>query len=266
MGTWQKYFEAKCCDIFIVNYESLKKFFVLSVKDDARFTMKSITFDPRISLFRSVIIDESHKCKSTKTQQSKFTEGICKGKEFILELTGTPVVNDNTDLIQQLKIMFSSLKPWKPVKDVLNFKDEGETIFREKPLAEKTLERIYAGLIKFVAGGKDAFLVKYNSMSRTGKYNPPGVNEPCPVVSTQNRLGIAQVAFISKYFGGNPYSKNVSVDGPSGSITTVDHHVFIPEYAKYTELPNWPKEENGWSHKNEIAVTKDNIKRWRFLY
>lgn len=104
-ATWQRFYEAKCCDIFIVNYESLKKFFVLNVKDDSRFTMKSITFDPRISLFRSVIIDESHKCKSTKTQQSKFTEGICKGKEFILELTGTPVVNDNTDLIQQLKIM-----------------------------------------------------------------------------------------------------------------------------------------------------------------
>lgn len=104
-GSWQRYIETKCCDIFITNYESLKKFFVLRVKDDTRFTMKSIEFDPRISLFRSVIIDESHKCKSTKTQQSKFVEGICKGKEYILELTGTPVVNDNTDLIQQLKIM-----------------------------------------------------------------------------------------------------------------------------------------------------------------
>lgn len=98
-GSWQRYIETKCCDIFITNYESLKKFFVLRVKDDTRFTMKSIEFDPRISLFRSVIIDESHKCKSTKTQQSKFVEGICKGKEYILELTGTPVVNDNTDLI-----------------------------------------------------------------------------------------------------------------------------------------------------------------------
>lgn len=104
-GSWQRYIETKCCDIFITNYESLKKYFVLRVKDDARFTMKSIEFAPRISLFRSVIIDESHKCKSTKTQQSKFVEGICKGKEYILELTGTPVVNDNTDLIQQLKIM-----------------------------------------------------------------------------------------------------------------------------------------------------------------
>ena len=48
--------------------------------------------------------------------------------------------------------MFSRLEKWKPVKDVLDFSDEGTTIFREKPLAEKTLERIYAGLIKFVAG------------------------------------------------------------------------------------------------------------------
>ena len=77
----------------------------MGIKDDTRFTMRSITFDPRITLFKSVIIDESHKCKSSKTQQSKFLEGICKGKEYILELTGTPVVNNNTDLIQQLKIM-----------------------------------------------------------------------------------------------------------------------------------------------------------------
>ncbi len=64
--------------------------------------------------------------------------------------------------------MFSRLEKWKPVKDVLDFSDEGTTIFREKPLAEKTLERIYNGLIKFVAGGKDAFLVKYNSMNVRG--------------------------------------------------------------------------------------------------
>ena len=103
--SWQRYVELKCCDIYITNYESLRKFFVLDVKPGARLTLKSITFDPRINLFKSVVIDESHKCKSTKTQQSKFVEGIAKGKEYILELTGTPVVNDNTDLIQQLKIM-----------------------------------------------------------------------------------------------------------------------------------------------------------------
>ena len=104
-STWQRFYETGCCDIFIVNYESLKKFFVRGIKDTARFTMKSIDFDPRIDLFKSVIYDESHKLKSSKTQQSKFCEGIAKGKDFVLELTGTPVVNDNTDLIQQLRIM-----------------------------------------------------------------------------------------------------------------------------------------------------------------
>ena len=126
--------------------------------------------------------------------------------------------------------MFSKLEKWKPVKEVLDFSDEGTTIFREKPLAEKTLERIYAGLIKFVAGGKDAFLVKYNSMSRTGKYNAPGVDEPCPVVATQNRLGVAQVSFLSKQFSGHPESKNVSVEEPAGAITCKDHHAFVSAY------------------------------------
>ncbi len=126
--------------------------------------------------------------------------------------------------------MFSRFEKWKPVKEVLDFSDEGTTIFREKPLSEKTLERIYAGLIKFVAGGKDAFLIKYNSMSRTGKYNAPGVDEPCPVVATQSRLGVAQACFLSKQFSGHPDSKNVSVEEPAGAITCKDHHVFVSAY------------------------------------
>ncbi len=109
--TWQRFYETKkadgssLCDVFITNYESLKKFFVRRIKDDVRFTMNSIEFDERIGLFCSVIIDESHKCKSSKTQQSKFVEGICRDKRWVLALTGTPVVNNNTDLIQQLKIL-----------------------------------------------------------------------------------------------------------------------------------------------------------------
>lgn len=126
--------------------------------------------------------------------------------------------------------MFSKLEKWRPVKEVLDFSDEGTTIFREKSLAEKTLERIYAGLIKFVAGGKEAFMIKWNSMSRNGKYQAPGIDEPCPVVSTQNRLGVAQVCFLSKQFSGHPESKNVSVEDPAGAITCKDHHAFVSAY------------------------------------
>ena len=109
--TWHSFYDCKkadgspLCEVFITNYESLKKFFVKRVSEGGKLTMKGILFDERVNLFKSVIIDESHKCKSGKTQQGKFVEGICKGKRFVLALTGTPVVNNNTDLIQQLKIL-----------------------------------------------------------------------------------------------------------------------------------------------------------------
>ena len=124
--------------------------------------------------------------------------------------------------------MFNNLQAWKPVKEVLELEDEGKSIFyREKPLVDKTLERIYAGLIKFVAGGKDAFLVKYNSMSLSGKYTPPSIDEPCPVVATQSRLGVAKVQFLCKHFSGDPNGKSISVDGPCGTVTTKDHHSVV---------------------------------------
>jgi len=127
-----------------------------------------------------------------------------------------------------VKVPTGNLKKWKPVKDVLDFSDEGISIFeRKKPLSEKTLERIYAGLIKFVAGGKEAFMVKWNSMSRTGKYQAPGVAEPCHAVTCQNRLGVARVSFLSKYFSGHPESKNISVEGPAHTIKCKDNHALI---------------------------------------
>lgn len=109
--TWQNFFLMKrqdgepVCSVFITNYESLKKFFVKKITPGAKLSLKSIVFDERINLFKTIIIDESHKCKTSKTQQSKFVEGISKGKPFVFALTGTPVVNDNTDLVQQLRIL-----------------------------------------------------------------------------------------------------------------------------------------------------------------
>lgn len=109
--TWQRFFEMKrqdgkmFADVAIVNYESLKKFFVAKIRREGKFTLKSVDFDPRKDIFRSIIIDESHKCKNVQTQQSKFVQGIAAGKEYILALTGTPVVNNNEDLIQQLRIL-----------------------------------------------------------------------------------------------------------------------------------------------------------------
>jgi len=88
------------------------------------------------------------------------------------------------------------LKPWKPVREVLDLEDEGVSIFgRKKDLVEATLRRILAGLYKFVAGGDTAFL--------------------------------------TKAFSGDPAGKCSSIERPAGTVTARDHHQFITTYYKH---------------------------------
>ncbi len=125
-------------------------------------------------------------------------------------------------------------KPWKPVRDVLDLDDDGTSIFtKKKPLCEKTLERIYAGLVKFVAGGKkqhEAWILKYNSMNKDNHHNAPSLDEPCPTVACQNRLGLVKCQFLSKQFSGDPSGKNIDIEQPAGTVTCKDHHAFVTAY------------------------------------
>jgi DNA (cytosine-5)-methyltransferase 1 len=161
--------------------------------------------------------------------------------------------------------MHGDLEKWKAVKEVLNFTDEGESIFtRSKPLSNKTLERIYAGLLKYVAKGDKAFIskyysgipsgknksvnvpagsittidhhsvvqpisiLKYNSTDKNGKHYPPSVDDPCPVVTTHRRLGLIQGEFLTIY---NGKSLHRSVDDPSPVIACNDRLSLIqPRY------------------------------------
>lgn len=121
--------------------------------------------------------------------------------------------------------MFQGLKPWMPVKHVLDFSDEGQSIFtRKKPLSDKTYERILAGLVKFVAKGDTSFLTKYFSGRPAGKV--ASTDNPAPTVTTFGGTTLVQpVPFISKFFKGENH--NQSVDQPAGTITTVDHHSVV---------------------------------------
>lgn len=204
--------------------------------------------------------------------------------------------------------MFEGLKKWMPVKEVLDFTDEGESILkRKKPLSDKTLERIYAGLVKYVAKGDTSFiskyfsgrpagkvnsveapgstittagtqslvqaqfLLKYNSTDKNGKHTPPSIEEPCPVISTQGRLGIVNPEFFTHYYGNGyntgmdepcptittkersalvqpefveeKYSQNQSIDQPAGTITSVDKHRLVEAvpFIMPTSYGNLPK-------------------------
>lgn len=106
-NTWMQYYKVGLCNVFITNYESLKKYFIQEINkpEDKPLRLNHIKFRDSINLFDAVIIDEIHRCKDGKTQTSKFCMGIAKGKEYVLGLTGTPVVNKPIDLIPQLYII-----------------------------------------------------------------------------------------------------------------------------------------------------------------
>lgn len=92
--------------VAIVNYESLRKFFVWDITSGRKdFRLKDVVFTPHIDTFKSVIIDESHRVKDPSAQQTIFTKGISQGKEYVILLSGTPVVNRPEDLVSQLSIM-----------------------------------------------------------------------------------------------------------------------------------------------------------------
>ena len=199
-----------------------------------------------------------------------------------------------------------TLQKWKAVKDVLDFSDEGESIFnRKKPLSDKTLERIYAGLIKYVANGdtsfiskyysgrpagknisvnqpagtitcidsqalvQASFLLKYNSMNEDGVHTPPSLENPCPVIAAQPRLGVVQPKFLAAYYGNGDNcssvekpcptiptkdrfqlispefasAQNQSIDRPAGSILTNDKHALVKAvpFIMPTSYENKPK-------------------------
>lgn len=103
--TWPYLVQMRMFQYIIVNYESLRKYFVWDIKGGKSFRLRDVVFCPQIRLFRSVIIDESHRVKDATTQQAKFAKGLAAGKEYIILLSGTPVVNRPADLVAQLSIM-----------------------------------------------------------------------------------------------------------------------------------------------------------------
>jgi DNA (cytosine-5)-methyltransferase 1 len=149
------------------------------------------------------------------------------------------------------------MERWKPVREVLDLNDEGQSIFsRKKHLSENTLKRILAGLDKFVAKGQPGYTMQYNSGSDHSRVK--SFDEPVNSITTENSHAVVNSEhFIAKYFSGRPEGKVISVDGPAGSVTTVGNQAIVSA----THLNSYYG--NGGVHTIESAcptvTTKDRI-------
>lgn len=129
------------------------------------------------------------------------------------------------------------LKNWKAVKDVLDFSNEGYSIFnrgrnmsipprQRKDLTENTLARVYMGCIKHIAGGKDKFIAKTYAVSshHHGTYD---TNGPSHTLTTRGVQQLVQPHFISKYHNGEVESRHSSINDPLGVIDTQNRHAIV---------------------------------------
>ena len=154
--------------------------------------------------------------------------------------------------------LFGGLEKWKAVKDVLDFSDEGHSIFgRKNPLSEKTLERIYAGLIKYVAGGKDAFIAKHFSGKPMGKVIP--VDGPAGTVTTWGGQSLVKAAFLTQRNTGIPSAKVLSVYGPARTLTTTGGNMNIVQAAFLAKYYSGGGQVNGVNEPAGTLTTKDRL-------
>jgi len=112
-------------------------------------------------------------------------------------------------------------KIWKPVKEVLNFNIEGKDIFtRKKPLSEATLQRIYEGLIKFVANGNEKWILEYDLTNQSNQHKPFNIIiNPNKNINTINNQELDLSYFLSTYYKNGT---NREINLPSPTLTTRD--------------------------------------------
>jgi|LakMenEpi03Aug12_release.lakeMendotaPanAssembly.Ray.scaffolds.fasta_scaffold148205_4 DNA (cytosine-5)-methyltransferase 1 len=102
---------------------------------------------------------------------------------------------------------------WKPVRDILDLQDEGQSIFtRKKPLSDKTIQVIIKGVAKAICEKENQFIHKYygNGDNYSSLKNPSGT------ATTKDRFAIFTMIF-NQYKNGSLSSINTAI----GTLTTV---------------------------------------------
>jgi DNA (cytosine-5)-methyltransferase 1 len=102
---------------------------------------------------------------------------------------------------------------WKPVREVLDFSDEGNSIFgRKKEMSPKTIEVIYKGMLKAISEGNNTILFKYYGNGD----NLNSIDQPAGTLTTKDRF--AKISFIFRQYKSG---FTTSINEPIGAIPTV---------------------------------------------
>lgn len=235
------------------------------VGDDGR-PLKSFVgkfFESWVSSIKSAGYQVDHQILNA----ADFGAATSRSRMFLIARKGNrqPTWPDATHAKTPLRSLFGGpLNAWRPAFDIIDWSLPCPSIFsRKRPLADKTLLRIEAGLRRFV----EPFIVNHGSSSvsddrsygldstmgsittKNGRAfvvpnfgEAPRQSPRChdldtalPTI-TSHGAGAVAMPFISKQFGthGGVYNPNVDLNKPIGTVTTKDHNAlvipWIPHY------------------------------------
>lgn len=144
-------------------------------------------------------------------------------------------------------IFTDTMKPWRPVADVLDFTDIGTSIFdRKKPPVDKTLSRILSGLKKFHT--KPTVMV----------CNSPGycadIDRPVPTLTTVNSKALVTPMILGYY---TRQSAIRSIQEPAPTIPAQDRNALVtPMLQSYY---SGSKSLNSTADPAPTVTTKDRL-------
>lgn len=108
------------------------------------------------------------------------------------------------------KLGRNGLEKWLPVAPVLDLHETGKSIFRDKPLSDKTYERILRGVKKH----HSQFFIKYYGNGD----NTCSLDAPGPTLTTKDRMSLITTHFIAHEYGDK--GNGNSLEEPLRTITT----------------------------------------------
>lgn len=157
------------------------------------------------------------------------------------------------------------LLPYRTAADCIDWSIHAPSIFeRKRPLAENTMMRIAKGIERFVINSGDPFIVpiaNYNGSVTAHSINDPlrtitawpkggafslvvphiqrqfgqgvgsRITDPVGTITAGGMGKTALVsAFLAKHYGGNYTGPGVSLNDPTSTVTTKDHHALVSSH------------------------------------
>ena len=139
------------------------------------------------------------------------------------------------------EVLSGQRKPWRTAAEIIDWSIPCPSIFeRKKPLAEKTLRRIAAGIMKFVVNNPNPFIVPLTHHGSAGRSY--GLDQPLPTVTGANR---GEMAVVTPYFARTAHGdvdskgkrRGQPCHGPEEPFPTVtqsgDSALIVPHITKF---------------------------------